>query len=113
MKSEKVYFIGAGPGDPGLLTLKGKRYIEEADVIVYDHLVNKKLLEFVKDGAEIIYVGKVAGKHTKSQEEINLLLVTKAKEGKIVARLKGGDPFIFGRGGEEALELVSRSEERR
>ncbi|OGW05511.1 MAG: uroporphyrinogen-III C-methyltransferase [Nitrospinae bacterium RIFCSPLOWO2_12_39_16] len=107
MKSKKVYLIGAGPGDPGLLTLKGKRCIEEANVIIYDHLVNKKLLEFAKDGAEIIYVGKVGGKHTKSQEEINLLLVTKAKEGKIVARLKGGDPFIFGRGGEEALELVS------
>ncbi len=107
MKSKKVYLIGAGPGDPGLLTLKGKRCIEESDVIVYDHLVNKKLLEFAKDGAEIIYVGKVAGKHTKSQEDINSLLVSKAKEGKVVARLKGGDPFIFGRGGEEALELVN------
>jgi uroporphyrinogen III methyltransferase/synthase len=107
MKSKKVYLIGAGPGDPGLLTLKGKRCIEEADVIIYDHLVNKKLLEFAKDGAEIIYVGKVAGKHTKSQEEINSLLVAKSKAGKTVARLKGGDPFIFGRGGEEALELVN------
>ena len=107
MKSGKVYLIGAGPGDPGLLTLKGKRCIEEADVIVYDHLVNKKLLEFTKDGAEIIYVGKVAGKHTKSQDDINSLLVSKTKEGKVVARLKGGDPFIFGRGGEEALELVN------
>ena len=107
MKSGKVYLIGAGPGDPGLLTLKGKRYIEEADVLVYDHLVNKKLLEFAKDGAEIIYVGKVAGKHTKSQDDINSLLVSKTKEGKVVARLKGGDPFIFGRGGEEALELVN------
>lgn len=107
MKTGKVYLIGAGPGDPGLLTLKGKRCIEEADVIVYDHLVNKKLLEFTKDSAEIIYVGKVAGKHTKSQDDINSLLVSKTKEGKVVARLKGGDPFIFGRGGEEALELVN------
>ncbi|MBI4377698.1 MAG: uroporphyrinogen-III C-methyltransferase [Nitrospinae bacterium] len=106
MKSGKVYIIGAGPGDPELLTLKGKSCIEEADVIIYDHLVNKKLLEFAKDGAELIYVGKIAGRHTKSQGEINSLLVNKAKDGMILARLKGGDPFIFGRGGEEALELA-------
>jgi uroporphyrinogen III methyltransferase/synthase len=105
MKYGIVYLVGAGPGDPGLLTLKGKRCIEKADVIVYDHLVNDKLLEFSKGGAEKIYVGKIAGKHSKPQEEINALLVSKTKEGKVVARLKGGDPFIFGRGGEEALEL--------
>lgn len=107
MKSGKVYLIGAGPGDPGLLTLKGKMCIEEADVIVYDHLVNEKLLKYAKEEVEVIYVGKAAGKHIKSQEEINSLLVDKAGHGKIVARLKGGDPFIFGRGGEEALELVN------
>lgn len=105
MTSGIVYLIGAGPGDPGLLTLKGKRCIERADVLVYDHLVSDKLLEFAKDGAEKIYVGKIAGKHSMPQEKINSLLVSKAKEGKVVARLKGGDPFIFGRGGEEAMEL--------
>jgi len=109
MTSGIVYLVGAGPGDPGLLTLKGKRCIERADVIIYDHLVNDKLLEFAKNGAEKIYVGKIAGKHSKPQEEINSLLISKAREGKVVARLKGGDPFIFGRGGEEAMELSNNS----
>jgi len=102
----KVYLIGAGPGDPGLLTLKGKRILESADVIVYDYLANDAFLAYAKPGAEIIYVGKKGGDHTLSQDGINRLIVDKAKEGKTVARLKGGDPYMFGRGGEEAEELL-------
>jgi uroporphyrinogen III methyltransferase/synthase len=102
----KVYLIGAGPGDPGLLTLKGKRCLEEADIVVYDYLANPRLLQFAKPAAERMYVGKQAGKHTLPQAEIGALLVARAREGKVVARLKGGDPFIFGRGGEEAEELA-------
>lgn len=102
----KVYLIGAGPGDPGLLTLKGKTILEKADVVVYDYLANDALLAFVRSDAEQIYVGKKAGAHTLSQSEINQLIIKKALEGKIVARLKGGDPYIFGRGGEEAEELL-------
>ncbi|MBB5335245.1 uroporphyrinogen-III C-methyltransferase [Pectinatus brassicae] len=101
----KVYLIGAGPGDAGLLTIKGRECIEKADVVVYDYLADKKLLTYASENAELIYVGKQANNHTMKQEEINQLLVDKAKEDKIVARLKGGDPFVFGRGGEEALEL--------
>jgi uroporphyrinogen III methyltransferase/synthase len=104
-KKGKVYLIGAGPGDPGLLTIKGKECLEKADVVVYDYLVNPKLLQYAKEGAEIIYGGKRKGNTDLPQEVINLLLVNKAKEGKTVARLKGGDPFIFGRGGEEAEAL--------
>lgn len=104
-KKGKVYLVGAGPGDPGLLTLRAKEVLEEADVIVYDYLAHPEILEFAKK-AEKIYVGKTAGKHTLPQNEINQLLIDKAKAGKIVVRLKGGDPFIFGRGGEEAEELV-------
>ncbi|TCS81993.1 uroporphyrinogen-III C-methyltransferase [Pectinatus cerevisiiphilus] len=100
-----VYLIGAGPGDAGLLTIKGAACIKKADVIVYDYLADKKLLAYAADKAELIYVGKQADKHTMRQEEINQLLVDKAKMGKTVARLKGGDPFVFGRGGEEALAL--------
>ena len=103
----KVYLIGAGPGDPGLFTLKGKRCLEEADVVVYDYLANPRLLRYVKPDAEVIYVGKRAGQHTLPQEEIGRLLVERAHQGKVVARLKGGDPFVFGRGGEEAEELVA------
>ncbi len=103
----KVYLIGAGPGDPGLFTLKGKRCLEEADVVVYDYLANPRLLRHAKPDAELIYVGKQAGKHTLPQEEIGRLLVARALEGKVVARLKGGDPFIFGRGGEEAEEVAA------
>jgi uroporphyrinogen III methyltransferase/synthase len=103
----KVYLIGAGPGDPGLLTLKGKRCLEEADVVVYDYLANPRLLRYARPDAELIYVGKQAGRHTLPQEEIGRLLVERAKQGKVVARLKGGDPFIFGRGGEEAEDLVA------
>ena len=102
----KVYLIGAGPGDPGLLTLKGKRCLEEADVVVYDYLANPRLLRHARPEAELIYVGKQAGKHTLPQDEIGQLLVARAQQGQVVARLKGGDPFIFGRGGEEAEELA-------
>lgn len=108
MKDKKkgiVYLIGAGPGNPGLFTIKGKECLQRADVIVYDYLVNESLLSLGGKQAEAIYVGKQKGRHTLSQEEINNLLIEKATEGLTVARLKGGDPFIFGRGGEEAAEL--------
>ncbi|MDD4873745.1 MAG: uroporphyrinogen-III C-methyltransferase, partial [Dehalococcoidales bacterium] len=106
MKTGKVYLVGAGPGDIGLLTIKGVECLKKADVIVYDHLLDEVLLDIASSKAEMIYVGKVAGKHTKPQNEINRLLVDKAKEGKTVVRLKGGDSFVFGRGGEEAEILV-------
>ncbi len=105
-KIGKVYLVGAGPGDPGLFTLKGKALLEKAEVVVYDYLANPELLKFCKESCEFIYVGKKGGAHTMPQEEINKLLVKKAKEGKLVVRLKGGDPFLFGRGGEELEELV-------
>lgn len=101
----KVYLIGAGPGDPGLLTLKGKEILSIAEVVIYDYLVNPELLNYCKESAEKIYVGKKGGEHTLPQNKINELLVNKAKEGKLVVRLKGGDPFLFGRGGEEVEEL--------
>ena len=103
----KVYLIGAGPGDPGLFTLKGKEVLGRADVVVYDYLANEALLDFARKDAERVYVGKKGGDHTLSQDGINALIVAKAKEGKIVARLKGGDPYMFGRGGEEAEELLA------
>lgn len=99
-----VYLIGAGPGDPGLLTLKGRDCLEQADVVIYDYLANPVLLSLAPD-AEQIYVGKNRGKHSLPQEEINQLLVDYAVAGKKVARLKGGDPYVFGRGGEEAAFL--------
>lgn len=102
-----VYLIGAGPGDPGLITVKGKERIEQADVVIYDYLANPKLLENARPDAEMIYVGKMGGAHTKTQDEINDLIVDRCGKGLKVARLKGGDPFIFGRGGEEAEELVA------
>ena len=102
----KVYLIGAGPGDPGLITVKGLECVKKADVIIYDYLANERILDHRRPGAELIYVGKQGSRHTLPQNEINSLIVKKAKEGKVVARLKGGDPFIFGRGGEEAEELV-------
>jgi uroporphyrinogen III methyltransferase/synthase len=92
----KVYLVGSGPGDPGLLTLKAKECIEKADVVVYDYLANRIFLNYAKKGAELIYVGKEGGRHTVGQNEINRLIVEKASEGLIVVRLKGGDPFIFG-----------------
>lgn len=97
-----VYLVGAGPGDPSLITIKGKKCIEEADVLVYDYLASKTLLRHAKEETEKIYVGKKGGDHTLSQDGINNLLVELASKGKRVCRLKGGDPFIFGRGGEEA-----------
>ncbi len=105
-KSAKVYLVGAGPGALGLVTLRAKECIEAADVIVYDHLVNPEMLGWARDDAEIIYAGKEAGEHSLSQEEINALLIEKARGGKAVARLKGGDPFLFGRGAEEAQAIV-------
>jgi uroporphyrinogen III methyltransferase/synthase len=107
MKKGKVYLIGAGPGDPGLLTLKGRDCIHKADVVVYDYLAAPALLAHASPSAELIYVGKKGGDHTLSQEGINRLIVEKALQGLAVARLKGGDPFIYGRGGEEAEELLS------
>lgn len=102
-----VYLVGAGPGDIELLTLKGKRALEEADVIVYDALAADTLLNFCRKDAEFIYVGKISGNHALPQDKINQLLIDKAKEngGQIVTRLKGGDPYIFGRGGEEGEAL--------
>ena len=102
----KVYLVGAGPGDLGLVTLRAKECIEQADVIVYDHLANPEMLGWARDDAEIIYAGKEAGKHAPKQDEINALLIEKAREGKQVVRLKGGDPFVFGRGAEEAKAVV-------
>jgi len=105
-KNGKVYLVGAGPGDLGLVTLRGKECIEGADVIVYDHLANSEMLGWAPDDAEIIYAGKQAGEHALSQQKINALLVEKARKGKQVVRLKGGDPFVFGRGAEEAKAIV-------
>jgi uroporphyrinogen III methyltransferase/synthase len=101
----KVYLVGAGPGDPGLITVKGRKCIQHADVIIYDYLASPALLNDARKSAELIYVGKKGGHHTLSQDEINSLIVEKARSGGIVCRLKGGDPFIFGRGGEEAEVL--------
>jgi uroporphyrinogen III methyltransferase/synthase len=107
-KSEegRVYLVGAGPGDLGLVTLRAKECIEQADVIVYDHLANPEMLSWARDSVEIIYAGKKAGEHALTQDEINALLVKKAQEGNQVVRLKGGDPFVFGRGAEEAKAIV-------
>lgn len=100
-----VYLIGAGPGDIGLLTVKGLRALERAEVVVYDFHLNAQVLNYINQDAEFIYAGKRGGHHTMTQDEINDVIVEKAKEGKFVCRLKGGDPFIFGRGGEEAERL--------
>ena len=102
-----VYLVGAGPGDPGLITIRGKHLLERAEVVIYDYLASKKLLKYVPEDAEFIYAGKRGGvKHTHTQEEINQMLIDRALSGRRVVRLKGGDPFIFGRGGEEIEELV-------
>lgn len=103
----KVYLVGAGPGDPGLITVRARQLIETADVIVYDYLANPDLLDWAKPESEKIFVGKSPGRHSKPQEEIEALLIEHAVQGKQVIRLKGGDPFIFGRGGEEMDRLLN------
>jgi len=100
-----VYLVGAGPGDPDLITLKAIKVLKKADVVVYDRLANEEILTYAQD-AEFIYVGKKAGEHYKKQEEINQILIDQAKQHEFVVRLKGGDPFLFGRGGEEMLALL-------
>jgi uroporphyrinogen III methyltransferase / synthase len=102
-----VYLIGAGPGDPGLITVKGRDCLAKAQVVLYDYLANDELLRLAPKGAELIYAGKVGGEHNREQNQINELLVEKALAGNVVARLKGGDSFIFGRGGEECEALVA------
>ncbi|MCG6135278.1 MAG: uroporphyrinogen-III C-methyltransferase [Nostoc sp. LLA-1] len=102
----KVYLIGAGPGDPGLMTLKGKGLLECADVVIYDALVSPAILEMINPQAEKINAGKRMGRHSLLQEETTHLLIEKAQDHAIVVRLKGGDPFMFGRGGEEMADLV-------
>lgn len=106
MRQGMVYLVGAGPGDYKLISVKALEYIQQADTIIYDRLADNRLLSSVRKDAELIYVGKASSDHTMRQEDINQLLVDKAKAGKNVVRLKGGDPFVFGRGGEEALTLV-------
>ena len=109
MKAGRVYLIGAGPGDPGLLTLRGRECIGEADVVIHDYLVDRRLLRFAKSGAEIVPSGKSgdASERDRQQQAINRRMAAEAKAGRVVARLKGGDPFVFGRGGEEAEALVA------
>jgi uroporphyrin-III C-methyltransferase len=103
----KVYLVGAGPGDPGLLTVKGKSLLESADVVVYDALVSEEILAEISPQAEKIDVGKRMGRHSLLQHETTELLIAKARECAVVVRLKGGDPFIFGRGGEEMEDLIA------
>jgi len=105
----KVFLVGAGPGDPKLLTLKAVEALHQAEAVVYDRLVSESILDFVPKDAQTIYVGKSSENHQLSQDEINQLLVDLAFDGKVVVRLKGGDPFVFGRGGEEAEVLVANN----
>lgn len=101
-----VYLVGAGPGDPELITLKAINALKNAEVVLYDKLANEEILKYAEN-AKLIYVGKQAGHHSKTQNEINEILVKEAKENEVVVRLKGGDPFVFGRGGEEMLALTN------
>jgi uroporphyrinogen III methyltransferase/synthase len=105
MKKGKVYLVGAGPGDPGLLSIKAVKILEKANVVIYDRLITRAILRLIPKKAEKIYVGKRSGKHTIRQDKINEILIREARKGKVVVRLKGGDPFLFGRGGEEVQEL--------
>ena len=105
IKKGKVWLVGAGPGDAGLLTLRGREVLEAAQSVVYDALVGDGILGWIPEGASQIYVGKRGGSHTKSQSEINQILVEEASKGRRVVRLKGGNPFVFGRGSEEAQVL--------
>ena len=109
MKKGKVYIIGAGPGDAGLLTVKGKEFLAMADLVLFDRLANEDLLKHCKTDAELLFVGKAAGKHFVKQEETIRIMIDNAKQGRTIARLKGGDPFIFGRGSEEALALIEEN----
>jgi len=108
VKSGKVYLVGAGPGDPGLITVKGIACLKKADVVIYDRLVDETVLNEARPEAEKIYVGKAANHHSMEQEMINQLLIQNARQGKTVVRLKGGDPFVLGRGGEEADSLAQQ-----
>jgi uroporphyrinogen III methyltransferase/synthase len=105
----KVYLVGAGPGDPELITVKGLKLIQQADAIVYDFLIDQRLLSFARKDAELICAGKSSSHHTMKQEEINRLLAEKAKEYSVVVRLKNGDPYVFGRGAEEAASLAEQN----
>jgi len=109
MQKGKVYIVGAGPGDISLLTLKGLKCLQKAEVVIYDFHLNAQVLNYISHDAEFIYAGKRGGQHTMTQDEINRTLVEKAREGKIICRLKGGDPFVFGRGGEEAETLAGEN----
>ena len=104
----KVYLVGAGPGDIGLLTIKGLNCLKKSDVVVYDFHLNAQVLNYISHDAEFVYAGKRGGHHTMTQDEINKTLVEQAKKGKTICRLKGGDPFVFGRGGEEAEALAEQ-----
>jgi uroporphyrinogen III methyltransferase/synthase len=108
MEAGKVYLVGAGPGDPELLTVKAVKLLQSADVVIYDRLIQEGVLALAKASAEQIYMGKPIGRHESHQDEIHSLLLLKAREGKRVVRLKGGDPFLFGRGGEEAEYLAEQ-----